>query len=287
MLTRPSTSPFNMRCFLALSAVSTALSVGGPPGIVLENAAHSGVVMPWSGAGSGGYTGNASQPYGSYPECFNGCLDPECVSPNPMNFSSCGPYVEASISTFLQLGGRRIDSSASYHNQLFSGIAARASGIPRGDIFFTSKVGPYLSMGYTSAWAQFNNTVATTGLGFVDLLLIHWPDCLSGGGCNNTPSPEEPECNFNSPQYDAKACRLRTWSALVEIWQSGGARAIGVSNFNSTHLDEINAAGMPLPAVNQIPFYSYRSSVQGDTILWCKQHHVLINGCEFLSAVLH
>ena len=104
--------------------------------------------MPITGAGSGGYTGNASIPYGFYPECFNGCLDAQCATPNPVNFSGCGEYVEASMTTWLQLGGRRLDNSASYHNQQYVGISMSASGLPRESIFLTSKVGPYLPMGF-------------------------------------------------------------------------------------------------------------------------------------------
>lgn len=52
--------------------------------------------------------------YGQYPECWNGCFDPECLAPDPPGFRSCGMFVEAALSTYLQLGGRRIDSSDSY-----------------------------------------------------------------------------------------------------------------------------------------------------------------------------
>jgi diketogulonate reductase-like aldo/keto reductase len=184
--------------------------------------------------------------------------------------------VEASVSTFLQLGGRRIDSSASYHNQLYSAIAARASGVPRAELFFTSKVGPFLPLGYAESWAQLNTTLAVTGLGYVDLLLIHWPDCSGGSSCATPTS--EPACAFGARGYNATACRLRTWAALVDIFDAGLARAIGVSNYNATHLQEIADAGLPLPAVNQIPFFSYKSSAQAGTIAWCAARGVVVNG---------
>lgn len=63
----------------------------------------------------------------------------------------------------------------------------------------------------------------------------------------------DPACDPAKPTYDAKQCRLNTWRALVEIFQSGRAKAIGVANYNSSHLQEIIDAGMPLPAINQIP----------------------------------
>ena len=258
---------------------TAALASAAPPAPTLRNAAAPGMTMPWSGTGSGGYTGNASIPWGSYPECFNGCADAECVLPNPDGFDGCGSYVEASVGSFLQLGGRRVDSSASYHNQLYAGIAVRASGVPRKDVFFTSKVGPYLALGGADVWIQLNNTLNTTGLAYVDLLLIHWPDCMSGGGASACAAPTtEPACEYGAPTYSATACRLATWRAMVEIWNAGLARAIGVSNYNSTHMQEIADAGLPLPSVNQIPYNIYHSSVQADTVAWCGAHGVLVNG---------
>jgi len=238
-----------MRFLATLAAALHAASAAPPAAPALHNAAAPGMTMPWAGTGSGGYTGNASIPWGSYPECFNGCADAECVLPDPAGFDGCGSYVEASVGSFLQLGGRRVDSSASYHNQYYAGVALRASGLARADVFFVSKVGPYLALGYGATWAQLNTTLAVTALDFVDLLLVHWPDCESGGGCA-TPTAEA-ACQFGTAAYDAAACRLKTWRALVDILGAGKARAIGVSNFNATHLQEIKDAGLPLPAVNQ------------------------------------
>ena len=91
-------------------------------------------------------------------------------------WASCGGYVQAAQMTWMQLGGRRIDNSASYHNQRSVGIAMKTfmtrSGTPRSDLFLVSKVGPYLPLGNAEAKAQFANTLAVTGAGYVDLLLI-------------------------------------------------------------------------------------------------------------------
>ena len=82
------------------------------PTVELRNAADAGVVMQFSGAGTEGYTGNATS-YGAYPECWKACYDPQCVLPDPLTFRSCAAFVEAALTTYLQLGGRRIDSSDS------------------------------------------------------------------------------------------------------------------------------------------------------------------------------
>ena len=199
--------------------------------------------------------------------------------PDPPGFSSCGEYVEASISTWLQLGGRRVDSSASYHNQLYTGIAMAASGIPRADLFLTSKVGPFLAMGGAEAELQFAHTLGVMNTTYVDLVLIHWPTCASGGGCSGAPT-SEPTCQAGTAGYDERACRLATWRALVAIWGRGGARAIGVSNYNQTHLQEIMDAGLPLPAVNQLPFNLYHSGDLGNGLFdFMRAHNVRVCVC--------
>lgn len=234
--------------------------------------------MPISGLGTEGYTGNASNPYGAYPECFNACFDPLCLAENPSDFSSCTPHVEASVTTWLRLGGRRIDNSASYHNQLAVGQAIATSGLPRSQLFITSKVGAYLTMGFNESLAQFASMQATLNTSFVDLLLVHWPSCSTGGGCTTSPASTDPPCIWGETTYNETACRLSVWRAVLQVYAAGGARAVGVSNYNSTHLQEIVDAGLPLPAVNQIPYNLYHSSVQADTVAWCRAHGVLVNG---------
>ena len=259
----------------ALLAVVCAM----PPGVTLKNAADAGVVMPWSGAGSGGYTGNSTT-YATYPECWNACYDAQCLTPDPPGFNSCAQFVDAAIATFLQFNGPRIDSSDSYHSQRIVGRALAASGCARSDVFFTSKVGPYLAMGGAEATQQFQGILLATGLTYVDLLLVHWPSCVpseGGSACPNATS-SEPVCQVGGAAYDAAACRLDTWRALVAVWKSGGARAIGVSNYNASHLQEIKDAGLPLPAVNQIPYNIYSSSKQDATVAWCAANNVLVNG---------
>jgi hypothetical protein len=63
----------------------------------------------------------------------------------------------------------------------------------------------------------------------------------------------EPICQPNGNEYNATQCRLITWKALIKNWKAGKAKAIGVSNFNKEHLQEIIDAKLPLPSVNQIP----------------------------------
>jgi hypothetical protein len=169
------------------------ISGAAPAGIPLQNAADAGVVMPWSGAGSGGYTGTAAH-FGEYPENWDACADPQCLAPDPPGFNSSALAVEAALYSYLVLGGRRIDSSASYHSQAHAGAALSTSRLARGDVFFTSKVGPFLAMGGPEARQQFAGILATSPWlqGRVDLLLIHWPSCIPAEGGSSCPTPPPP-----------------------------------------------------------------------------------------------
>ena len=118
-----------------------------------------------------------------------------------------------------------------------------ASGAPRSSIWLLSKVGNGLAMGFQDTLDQFASICKDQGVTYFDALLIHWPTA--------TAHSQEPACNEGDPAYNATFCRLETWRGLVQIFNSGGARAIGVSNYYVEHLEEIRLAGMPTPALNQ------------------------------------
>ena len=106
--------------------------------------------------------------------------------------------------------------------------------------------------------------------------LRSWPTCA--GDCNTTGVSTDPPCMWGSASYDETQCRLSTWRALVSIWQSGGAKSIGVSNYNSTQLQEIADAGLPMPAVVQNPFNIGHSSAEMATLTYCNAHNITFNG---------
>lgn len=139
------------------------------------------------------------------------------------------------------------------------GAAIAHSGVSRHEVFVASKVGPGgvpFALGYNETKLQAKQILADLDSSYVDLLLVHEPFSYWPGpeAARRAPSTD-PACDIRSPAtYTERGCRLSTWRALVELWHSGTARAIGVSNFNSTHIEEIESAGMPLPAVNQVEF---------------------------------
>lgn len=241
--------------------------------------------MPAIGVGTGGYASTTPR-FSEWPENWNECIvDPTCATPDPVG-SAGNSYCEAAISVWLTLGGRRIDTSASYRNQMGVGQAINASRrVSRADVFVTSKVGPYLAMGYDETKAQVATMLGAGGLApYVDLVLVHWPSCAAGGGCelNST----TPACQSGAPTYNATACRLRTWDALVELQAAGTIKAIGVSNFHVAELSEFLAAGAPLPSVNQLHHNIY-GRADPATLAFCQAHKIHVQSYSPLGVPDH
>jgi diketogulonate reductase-like aldo/keto reductase len=136
------------------------------------------------------------------------------------------------VSTALEVGYRHIDTAEMYGNEKGVGEAVARSGIDRGEIFVTSK----LNNGFhrrDDALRAFDQSLADLGFDHLDLFLIHWP--LPGIGVDF----------------------VETWKALEEIYASGRAKAIGVSNFNPHHLQRLFDQTEIKPAVNQIEVHPF------------------------------
>ena len=131
----------------------------------------------------------------------------------------------------LALGYRHIDTAQMYGNEAGVGAALAASGLPRDEVFVTSKLNNNRHE-RDAALASFDRTLEALGTDHVDLFLIHWP-------------------------LPAVGDFVDTWHAMEEIYESGRARAIGASNFHQHHLDRIAAEGSVTPAVNQIEAHPY------------------------------
>ncbi|EJU03849.1 Aldo/keto reductase [Dacryopinax primogenitus] len=136
----------------------------------------------------------------------------------------------------LAAGYRHVDSALGYKNEKAVGEAVRRSGIPREEVFVTSKVHS-LRHEYEEAKAAVEESLSNFGLPYLDHL-IHDPK-------------------------SGKEKRLETWHALVEKQKEGKLRSIGVSNFGVNHLEEIKDAGLPTPAVNQLELHP-----------WCQQRDI-------------
>lgn len=146
----------------------------------------------------------------------------------------------------LELGYRHIDTASFYGNEEGVGKAIRDSGIPREELFVTTKVWND-QQGFERAQQAFAASLTRLGLDYVDLYLIHWP------------VPDMfPE----------------TWKALEKLYQDGRTKAIGVSNFLDHHLQTLAATQQITPAVNQIELHPKLQ--QRETTTYCREHGIAV-----------
>ncbi|MGK5449887.1 aldo/keto reductase [Streptomyces radiopugnans] len=135
----------------------------------------------------------------------------------------------ATVGHALASGYRSIDTAAIYQNEKGTGKAIAESGLPREELFVTTKVWNN-DQGRDATLRAFDASLERLGLDYVDLYLIHWP----------------------APKQDRY---VEAWKALEEIHADGRAKAIGVSNFKPTHLRRLMEETEVVPAVNQIELH--------------------------------
>jgi len=128
--------------------------------------------------------------------------------------------------TALETGYRHIDTAQMYGNEKEVGQAVRESGIDRGEVFVTSKLNNNRQE-RDDILRSFDQSLADLGFDYLDLFLIHWP-------------------------LPAVSDYVKRWKVMEEIYASGRAKAVGVSNFQPAHLRNVFAASELTPAVNQI-----------------------------------
>lgn len=161
----------------------------------------------------------------------------------------------------LHAGYRLIDTAMVYKNEEGVGKGIRESGIPREEIFITTKLWN-TDQGYESALRAINVSLAKLGLSYVDLYLVHWPT-----------ADEEGKISINK--------RQETWKAMEEIYKSGKAKAIGVSNYTITHLEEMKKYATIMPAVDQVEFHPFLC--QEELLNYCKQNNIMLEAYRPLT----
>jgi diketogulonate reductase-like aldo/keto reductase len=155
---------------------------------------------------------------------------------------------KTSVLEAFKAGYRHIDSAQAYKNEEQCAEALRASGLARGDVFITTKC-VSRNHGYESTKRGVDESLAKMQFDYIDLFLIHDP--LSG-----------------------KDLRLATYKALLEAKAAGKIRAVGVSNYNVKHMEEIKAAGYELPEVNQIELHPLCQ--QKPIIKYCEENNIIV-----------
>jgi diketogulonate reductase-like aldo/keto reductase len=153
---------------------------------------------------------------------------------------------EQAVTTALEAGYRSIDTAAIYGNEEGTGKAIASAGVPRADLFVTTKLWNS-DQGYESTLRAFDTSLEKLGLDYVDLYLIHWP-------------------------LPSRGTYVDTYKAFEKIHADGRAKAIGVSNFLPEHLDKLIGETSVVPAVNQIELHPHLQ--QGESRAHHAQHGI-------------
>jgi diketogulonate reductase-like aldo/keto reductase len=146
----------------------------------------------------------------------------------------------------LEAGYRHVDTARVYGNERDVGRAVRDSGIPREQVFVTTKLWN-ADHGFEQALRACDQSLARLGLDRVDLYLVHWP---------------------------VEGQRAETWRAMERILADGKARAIGVSNYTIRHIEELLSTAKVPPAVNQVEFHPFL--FQRDLLEHCRRRGIRI-----------
>jgi diketogulonate reductase-like aldo/keto reductase len=165
-----------------------------------------------------------------------------------------GEAAVSAVKAALQAGCRHIDTAAGYGNEESVGRAIRESGIPRKEIFVTTKL-KNDDHGYEAALAAFEESARKLGLDYIDLYLIHWPNPVK----------------FRAHWQEANAA---TWRAFEELYRAGKVRSIGVSNFHERHIEPLLKTAAVVPQVNQIRLCP--GNTQDETAAYSRSKNILL-----------
>jgi diketogulonate reductase-like aldo/keto reductase len=156
---------------------------------------------------------------------------------------AAGTATEQAVEWALEAGYRHIDTASMYHNEQSVGAAVKRSGLPRDDIFVTTKLLPT----HASAARELSKSLKRLQLDYVDLYLIHWPVPL---------------------------LHTRLWRQLASLQERGLAREIGVSNYSSDQLEALRQNDLQTPAVNQLHFSPFH--YQRQLLTYCAAHGIVL-----------
>ncbi|MDR2103279.1 MAG: aldo/keto reductase [Treponema sp.] len=164
-----------------------------------------------------------------------------------------GDLAVSSVLEAIAAGYRHIDTAAAYGNEESVGRAVKQSGVPRSELFITSKLQNPMH-GYENTQAAFEATMQKLDLDYLDLYLIHWPNPIK----------------FRDHWEEANA---GTWKAFEEYYKAGRIRALGISNFRPRHIEALLKTASIVPQVNQIRLCP--GDTQDEVTAYCRAHQIL------------
>ncbi|KAG8406216.1 hypothetical protein J3459_019296 [Metarhizium acridum] len=167
----------------------------------------------------------------------------------------------------LKSGYRHIDCALIYRNEKEVGDAIKRSGVPRKEIFITSKL---WNTHQTDVAAGLAQTLEDLQTDYLDLYLVHWPVRLVPNETSDL-LPVNPD---GTRSVDRSWDQQDTWRQMEEVYRSGKARAIGVSNWSVPYLEHLKKTWTVTPAVNQVELHPFNP--QHKLKEWCDSHNILL-----------
>jgi diketogulonate reductase-like aldo/keto reductase len=164
----------------------------------------------------------------------------------------------------IEIGYRNIDTAQAYGNERGVGEGVRTTGVPRDELFVSTKLAAEIK-DYDNAAAAIDESLQKLGLDHVDLMLIHSP---------------QPWDDFRGGDY-AEGNR-EAWRALEDVHKAGKIRAIGVSNFQQHDLENILSGATVVPHVNQLLVHA--GNTPAELLAYCKEKNILV---EAYSPIAH
>ena len=165
-----------------------------------------------------------------------------------------GETAVASVVSAIKAGYRHVDTAQGYGNEASVGAAVKKCGVPRNEIFITSKLAN-TEHGYEKTLAAFERTLEKLDTDYLDLFLIHWPNPVHFRDCWQ-------ETNAG------------TWRAFEELYEAKRIRAIGISNFRPKHIDELMKTAKIPPMANQIRLCP--GDTQDEVVDYCRERKMLL-----------
>ncbi|MCG8480743.1 MAG: aldo/keto reductase [Spirochaetales bacterium] len=157
-----------------------------------------------------------------------------------------GKETETAVREAIAAGYRSIDTASFYRNEESVGVAIRDAGVRRESLFITTKVWNS-DQGYDKTRRAFDESMRLLATDYLDLYLVHWP---------------------------VAGAYVETWRALVELYRDKRIRAIGVSNFQIHHIQELAERSDVVPAVNQVELHPYLQ--QRKLREYCREHEIVV-----------